>query len=224
MNEVVGRTGLSYSLSFEAPVAVHTGLAVAGWVDGTVVRTAGGLPYVPGSTVKGRLRFTAERLLLSTGRTKGPKEENGTPLWRHDDQQPACKERSEACTICRLLGSAAIRGLVKVGDARLAPPWDSLFLDLQNVDRNPVIRPEVDIRPGIAICRQRRTVRDGALFFDETVPPVRFQGRLRLGAQVSQDERKFLRAVGRAVFALGSRKAVGRGALTGGVAIQEEAA
>src|SRR5215831_16622769 len=55
----------TYTIMFRSPVGVFTGLGVAGLVDRTMVREADGLPYIPGSSVKGRLRFFADRLLKS---------------------------------------------------------------------------------------------------------------------------------------------------------------
>ena len=56
---------LRYVLKFRTPVAVFTGLGIAGLLDRTVVRDSNKKPYIPGSTVKGRLRFFAERMLRS---------------------------------------------------------------------------------------------------------------------------------------------------------------
>ena len=53
----------TYTLTFHAPVSIFTGLDIAGLIDRIAVRDVGGLLYVPGSNVKGRLRFFADRLL-----------------------------------------------------------------------------------------------------------------------------------------------------------------
>jgi CRISPR/Cas system CSM-associated protein Csm3 (group 7 of RAMP superfamily) len=206
----------TYSLTFRAPVGVFSGLGVAGLVDRTMVRDARGLPYIPGSSVKGRLRFFAERLLRS-----------GTPLdgYRlHADTQPICKEVAQACTLCHLFGNPAIPGLLRVGQASPAPPWDMLFRDLLKADRNPVLHRDAEIRPGIALSRMRRTALPDHLFFDEVVPAITFAGQLSLDTRVSPAERRFLVSVGALVDALGARKAVGRGCLSGGIRIEESAA
>lgn len=209
--------GWSYSLTFRAPVGIFTGLGIAGLVDRTVVRDAGEIPFIPGSTVKGRLRFFAERLLLS--------EAVPAPLHVHGTARPHCKDVSRACTLCRLFGNPSIPALVRFGQANLGEPWRGLVKDLIDGNRNPVVRPDVEIRPGIALSRQRRIVLPDHLFFDEAVPAgFRFEGRLVLDGRVSADEKTFLVGAGRAVDALGARKATGRGALDGGVHISEDAA
>ena len=74
-----------YRLSFASPVSVFSGLSVAGLVDRMVMRTVDGLPYIPGSTVKGRWRFTAERLLRTNGSNPSFK---GQGLFCHGENQP----------------------------------------------------------------------------------------------------------------------------------------
>ncbi|MGH8613416.1 MAG: RAMP superfamily CRISPR-associated protein [Gammaproteobacteria bacterium] len=202
----------TYTLTFRAPVSIFTGLGIAGLVDRTVVRKADNLPYIPGSTVKGRLRFFAERLLRSS-------PPQGFIL--HEPDQPHCKALATACTICRLFGNPAMPAMLRVGQAMPAPPWDTLFLELLTADHNPVLRPDVEIRPGIALSRSRRTALPDHLFFDETVPAITFSGSMLLEASVNPDERLFLIGTGRLVDALGARKSAGRGALEGGVQIRE---
>jgi CRISPR/Cas system CSM-associated protein Csm3 (group 7 of RAMP superfamily) len=202
----------SYSLSFRAPVSIFTGLGIAGLVDRAVVRDAGGLPYIPGSSVKGRLRFFAERLLRSSGVPDS--------FRIHASNRPHCKHLSTACTICRLFGSSSLPALIRVGQATLREPWVSLLLSLHEADPNPVVHPDVEIRPGIALSRRRRTALPDHLFLDETVPAFQFQGKLVLAGEVTSEEEGFLVGIGLLVDSLGARKAIGRGILEGGVRIQ----
>ncbi|HXO20889.1 MAG TPA: RAMP superfamily CRISPR-associated protein [Thermoanaerobaculia bacterium] len=203
---------LHYSLSFRSPVGIFTGLGVAGLVDRIVVRDSKGIPYVPGSSVKGRLRFFVERTLRSGGAPTG--------LRLHDSGRPLCKEAASACTACRLFGNGAIPGLVRVSPARLGKDWQELLSRLLAADPNPAVHPDVEIRPGIAVSRQRRTVLPDYLFFDEAVPATAaFSGSLQLDGTVTELEERFLVGVGALVDALGARKAAGRGALAGGVRI-----
>lgn len=201
----------TYTLNFRAAVSIFTGLGIAGLVDRTVVREANGLPYIPGSTVKGRLRFYAERVLRASADSTG----------LHGPDQPHCKAVASACTICRLFGNPAIPALLRVGQARAIPPWDTLLQQLLGTRHNPVLRPDVEIRPGIALSRSRRTALPDHLFFDETVPAITFSGKMLLEASINPQERCFLIGAGKLVDALGARKATGRGALEGGIQIRE---
>lgn len=206
----------AYTLTFRAPVGVFTGLGIAGLVDRAVVRDVNGVPWIPGSTVKGRLRFFAERLLLSGA--------DMAPLSHHGAGNPHCKSLSGACTLCRLFGNPAIPSLLRVGQASLGEPWRALVQALLVEDRNPVVRPDVEIRPGIALSRRRRSALPDHLFLDEAVPAgLRFEGKILLNGGISAQEDAFLRGTGRLVDALGARKATGRGALEGGIHIGVEA-
>lgn len=208
---------LRYRLVFRSPVGVFTGLGVAGLVDRVVVRDASGLPHIPGSTVKGRLRFFAERVL-----TNAPAE--AAELRRHRPDRPHCKDFAHACTVCRLFGNPAIPARLRVGPAVLPAPTADLFRQLLAADPNPVLRPDAELRPGIAVSRRLRSVVPDHLFFDETVPAVTFEGHLRLAKDLRDDEITFLQGVGRLVDALGSRKSAGRGRLDGGIRIEVDAA
>lgn len=205
----------TYALTFRAPVGVFTGLGIAGLVDRTVVRDVDGVPWIPGSTVKGRWRFFAERLLLSGA-------DELAPLWHHEVKGPHCKNLSEACTLCRLFGNPSLPSLLRVGQASLGEPWREVVRALLEADRNPVVRPDVEVRPGIALSRRRRSALPDHLFQDEAAPAgLRFEGTLLLSPGVSPEEEAFLRGAGKLVDALGARKATGRGALDGGIEILE---
>ncbi len=202
----------SYRLDFRTPLSVFTGVGIAGLLDRIVVRNAEGLPYVPGSTVKGRLRFFAERLIRS-------KSFPGA-LWFHSDG-PWCKNANTACTICRLFGNPAVPALLRVRDAMLASNWRNLIRTSLQFNRNPVIHPDAGIRPGIAVSRTRRTVLADHLSFDETLPPLTFSGTLLTRDVLAPEEKRFLIAAGALVDGLGACKAAGGGRLENGIEIKE---
>jgi CRISPR/Cas system CSM-associated protein Csm3 (group 7 of RAMP superfamily) len=202
---------LLYRLRFRTPVGVFTGLGIAGLVDRIVIRDARGLPYVPGSSVKGRLRFFAERLLRSG--------EPPAPFSVHPAPGPLCKTAAAACTLCRLFGNPALPGALRVGNARPEEPWATLAAQLLRAAPNPVVHADAELRPGLALSRLRRTALADHLFFDETVPAAAFAGEMALVAGLSNEEVAWLAAVGRLVDGLGARKAAGRGRLAGGVEI-----
>lgn len=207
-------TQYAYTLEFRAPISIFTGLGIAGLVDRTVVREANGLPYIPGSSVKGRLRFFAERLLRS--------DAVQSDYCIHAEGHPICKVVDKACTICRLFGNSSLPALLRVGQASPEPSWDTIFRQLLDADQNPVAHPDVEIRPGIALSRITRTALPDHLFFDETIPAITFEGSLFLDMRVRREELVFLIAVGKLVDGLGARKATGRGVLKGGISIQEK--
>ena len=203
----------TYQLNFNSPVSVFSGNGVAGLVDRQIMRNARGLPVIPGSTIKGRWRYSALRLLSSAPKTLG--------LSFHSEGSPQCKTHESACTICRLFGSPAIRAAVWVGQAELDPKLLNKVLELVSGNKNPVINEDVEIRPGIAISRRRRTPVPNHLFYDEAAPAgYVFTGIIRVLFPITDVERKFLIGAARLMDRIGARKAVGRGVLEGGMIIQ----
>jgi hypothetical protein len=170
----------TYTLTFRAPISIFTGLGIAGLIDRIAVRDVGGLPYIPGSSVKGRLRFFAERLLQIGSLPH-------SYMLRAKDQ-PLCKGVQNTCAVCRLFSNPSIPALLRIGQASALPPWDNIFRQLLKANSNPVVHPDVEILPGIALSRLRRTALPDHLFFDEAVPAFSFSGTLFLDSRVTLQE------------------------------------
>src|SRR5215211_760458 len=113
---------------------LHVGSAAAemqiGSVDAPVVRDPiTGRPYVPGSSLKGKLRS-----LLETAEGKDYNRPGGGGIFRHE-----CDSREEAltCSVCRLFGSIGREG-GKNHPARLTvsdlPLTEESFAELRAVD------------------------------------------------------------------------------------------
>ena len=206
-------TELQYELKFRTSVSTFTGLATAGLVDRMVVRNNKGLPCISGSSVKGRWRFFAERLLRTSGLPAG--------LRIHNSSGPLCKD--SPCTLCKLFGSPVVPAMLQIGQAELDDSLKSLFAALLKNNPNPVIHPDAEIRPGTCLSRVRRTTLTDHLFFEEAIPPVIFCGKLIITGAITPIEKQFLRASGRLVDRIGGRKAVGRGILDKGIEITGDA-
>jgi CRISPR/Cas system CSM-associated protein Csm3 (group 7 of RAMP superfamily) len=190
---------------------------VAGLVDRMVMRTVDGLPYIPGSTVKGRWRFTAERLLRTNGSNPSFK---GQGLFCHGENQPECSLGEGPCTICRLFGCSTRPGIVWVGQAELEECLRGLIQELLARNPNPVVHPDTELRPGIALSRHLRTALGDHLFFDEVLPArLSLAGEVMINDALAPTEEGFLRASAALTDRLGGRKAVGRGALRGGIVL-----
>jgi len=205
-----------YMIDFRTPFGIYSGMAVAWLVDRMVVRDKSKLPYIPGSSIKGRWRFSAERLLRSSSI-----HDEDRILYRHADDAPGCKDRDTACTICRLFGNQSLPSTVWVGNAKLKSDWQTLFKDLHERSKNSIVFPDADIKPGIAISRALRTALTDHLFFEETIPPVSFEGTIIVntapGKSLSEKEIDFLHLSAEMVRRLGGKKSIGRGAITSGI-------
>mgnify|MGYP000123796775 CR=1 FL=1 len=174
-------------------------------VDRCVAVDEHGVPYLPASSVRGRVRAHLERLLRAWGLPvcAPPRPERMCPH--------ACLEGTEGgyCLACRLFGSPWRDGAVVCEDFRPqggpgsggAEPhtWDGLMV----------------VRTGVGIGRKLGTVREERLFFTEALPRViageglRFGGALEVRAEPA--ELGWLVAAMRLVTHLGAQKGRGLG-------------
>ena len=150
--------------------------------DAPVVRTGAGVPYIPGSSLKGVLRSAAESLF----RTLPKKQGDTSGLWacstfgedacgthrrvkelrealgEQNPRELAEKVWAESCWVCRLFGSMALASRVRFADLLL---------------RGPVPLPEK--RNGVGIDRDKELAASGVLYDFEAVPPeTRFELRV----------------------------------------------
>lgn len=58
---------ISITIHFEAGFAVQSGYGLAGVLDNTIMKDARGLPYIPGTTLKGVIREACEEIALLMG-------------------------------------------------------------------------------------------------------------------------------------------------------------
>lgn len=148
---------------------LHVGAGAAGDFDGLdqpVLRDALGLPFIPGSSLKGVVRSTIEAILRANdGRARG--------LWACDplvqggpEDQRACGaheggRRQEAqaaphCAVCNLFGSRVLASHVRVSDALM---------------RDAARRNPIEVRDGVAIDRDTGTVAGRQKYDFEVVAP-----------------------------------------------------
>jgi CRISPR-associated protein Csm3 len=122
-----------------------------GEVEMPVLRNTKGEPYIPGSSLKGRVRAEAERIARKLGM-----QVCNPPAVR--EMCGSIKNRPEdICTVCKIFGTAgerlAVASKVKFRDA----------VAVEKVERT-------EIRAGIAIDRSVGAVQRGALYTVEAVP------------------------------------------------------
>jgi CRISPR-associated RAMP protein (TIGR02581 family) len=146
----------------------------------SVVKDAWGKPFIPGSSLKGALRAYVEQL-ARTMALQAPKDKHGRPLvWAcenpldtekglcvkakrkeelvkkaKDERELARLIASESCPVCRLFGSPWLAGKLRVKDLP--------------VDEDTYVG-RVEVRDGVGIRRDTRTVARQLLFNFEAVP------------------------------------------------------
>lgn len=157
--------------------ALRIGSGGSGELDGAdlpVLRDAQGYPFIPGASLKGSLRSTIEALV------RGAEFDQEIGLWACDpllerEEGGACgyhgtgKRRDvdpeNHCAICRLLGSRVVASHVRFCDALIRLP-----------ETDVIRRVPVEVRDGVAIDRDLRTVYGGQKYDFEVVSPgTRFE-------------------------------------------------
>lgn len=168
----------TYAIETKGPLHVGTGHGAVG-LHRTMLRDHLGVPYIPGSAIKGRARYSAMRICAwmglpvikdAVGHARGSVERspNG-PYGKRD-------------VLTRIFGCAWARATLRFSDARTDPP---------SVDDSPMCTPDSrllrqrayglrELRTGAARSRLLGTVSNGRLYQMEVAPPgLIFQGEIR---------------------------------------------
>lgn len=142
---------IALTITSRTPVSVGAGGSVGTLADKSIVRDGWGRPIIPGSQVKGKLRWAAEQLLRGLGQDvptpfEGPKREELPSLVRDLFGSP--RQRSP-------LFFADLPGVI----------GDPAHLDAL---RDSPEQRRSQIRPSVALDRRRRTAAEKLLIFQET--------------------------------------------------------
>ncbi len=185
---------------FDGKLEMQTGLHIGGgkatlsYTDSPVVLTPEGLPFIPGSSFKGTLRSTIEKIVTSLPSDLGlhscglpSKEVPGEtcPTARQDEIRRQRRERpndidsimedarNHLCNTCQLFGSPFAAARITINDLYLInDEWSGT----------------TQIRDGVAIDRDSETAKSGAKYDFEVVPSTTvFRLHLVIENATSQD-------------------------------------
>lgn len=109
---------LSGKLFIKGIIEVKTGISIGGsktdtdigGIDNSVIRDSQGVPYIPGSSIKGKMRSLLERTDMEGITSRGGKSEK-------EKETYICK--CGKCDICAIFGVSADKEEVPVGPTRL---------------------------------------------------------------------------------------------------------
>lgn len=201
-NTQITRNALHNRYVFEGQLEMLTALHIGGGKatlsrsDSPVVLTPEGDPFIPGSSFKGTLRSTIEKLVASLPASLGirscglPTEENEQEQCPTAHQRQIVIERRKAasaqeadqilaearqnlCHTCQLFGSPFAAARITLHD---------LYLE------NNAWNNEIQVRDGVAIDRDSETAKNGLKYDFEVVPATtRFTMRVILENATAQD-------------------------------------
>lgn len=139
-------------ITIELQGALHIGAGYGrGLIDRAVVRDGRGQVYIPGSSLKGKVREVCERLAAA----------QGLRVCHPPYPQGMCGKNQEPCIVCRIFGTPGGRH-----DESLGLHWDNAYLTQewqQAAERLPLSYPCTQV----GISRWRGVAREGLLFTDE---------------------------------------------------------
>jgi CRISPR-associated Csx10 family RAMP protein len=188
-------TRIELSLTFDGPFNVGAGALGGSLADKPLTRDARGLPMVPASTFKGRLRHEIERLAPVLYPTD-------LALCASPLPETMCQGDQEPCLVCRLFGSPWHIGKLTFTDLKLTEPS---FLTTEEV-------PTSDLRYGVGLSRQRRVAEDQLLYTTEVFlpgTPITLKGTI--SGDLDREELNLVRAGLEGLFAVGGGKTKGLG-------------
>lgn len=175
------------------------------------------IPYIPNSTIKGNLRSEAETI----ANTLQDKHKNvkyicdsypGKPGKSHNNCRIEIKRKTDTvfidpCIVCRIFGGSDLASHIIISDA--FPNKDDLELF------------KSELKPGIAIDREKQVSRDRSLFFIEILHPgAKFEFKMIInniskGNNEKQYEFKLLRTLFKLIdlgfITFGGKKSTGMG-------------
>lgn len=137
---------LELNIKTQSPLHIGSGLGWAGIVDRTVVRNGAKAAYIPGSTLKGKVRYHCERL----ARRLNEKLTCGNSICKTDKR----------CIICRLFGSPFMPGSLTFHDALLVEELGG-----------ELAKSHLNTRTNVQISRARRVALEQHLFTSEHAVP-----------------------------------------------------
>jgi CRISPR/Cas system CSM-associated protein Csm3 (group 7 of RAMP superfamily) len=134
---------------------IGTGYGLAGVVDARTARTGEGLVYVPGSTVKGRVRYRFREVTEALGVDGCPPDH-------------PCREADTPCPLCNVFGSIRGSGALFFSDLRLIEDLHDLAR-LEEGRYRPLFEHET--RTNVMISRRRGVAFEQRLFTTEAGAP-----------------------------------------------------
>jgi CRISPR/Cas system CSM-associated protein Csm3 (group 7 of RAMP superfamily) len=160
---------INLAITLLSPLCVGATGSSGGIADKELQRDGWGRPMIPGSQIKGRLRHACEQVARSLGYRvcEAPYADRMCPAWIECRTSEAAQRQwigeqrePHQCIVCALFGSPSYPSPLLFSDAietggSAEPP-------------SSVVERISQLRPGIGIDRQRRTVREELLFVTET--------------------------------------------------------
>jgi len=203
------------TIQLKSDLHIGSGFGFARIIDNMSVEDEEGLAYVPGSTIKGKLRSVCKKIVLTLGDKAflNNEEKICQSFASTKGQEGLCKhiEQKHRCVICRLFGSPFAEGKLLFTDAKLDEVHAEEIRVLLKINRFH-ISTQNEVRTNVKVSRTRKLAEDGHLFVSENVrKSLVFTGLLYIKEPLSSDEEMLLHYGLKALTHLGGQKSRGLG-------------
>jgi len=163
------RIDLRYRLHFRSAFHFGTGLR-AGLVHRAIARRRDGMPFVPGSTLKGVLRDQATQIAHLLGAAARPPHALG--------EEDVGEFAKDGDVVAGIFGSRVLAGTISFDDALLCAE-DEALLRIGDDGRERLVLSPTETRTQVSMSRRLGTARRGLLFTSEYgLGGLRFDGRI----------------------------------------------
>lgn len=209
----------SYNITIclKSNLYVGSGFGFARIVDLVSIKDEEGLAYIPGSTIKGKLKSSCRKIAItlagdhdfsswnnSEGNICGKHENEGFNICRHLNPY-------ENCIICRLFGSPYTEGKLIFGDAELDESLQAEFRSLYKMNHFRV-DSQSEVKNSVKLSRKLRISSPQALFSMETVSKdLAFTSIIYSKELLSEQEKDLLKYGLKILTHIGGQKARGLG-------------
>lgn len=156
-------------IQVDGPLALNTGFR-RGLIHRTVERDAEGFPYVPASSLKGRVRRACEQIARQVG----------LRVCRAPRPNRMCSAHSKRiCLVCRVFGAPGRGSALHWQDARLPKEYRDVFREGEDDEKDQLVESPFYARTQVQLSRALGTAAPDRLFTSEfTVENLRFESSI----------------------------------------------
>lgn len=206
------KINLKLKIQFKTTFHIGSGLSDNKRVDNLVVKEEG-FPYIPGSSLKGRIRYQFNKIAS----TISPDNFNTLHSGSRDylscqNQNRICKTEHvrESCLHCRIFGSEFFSGSLYFSPARLKKEVRNKIEKFGGIQKYQ--QHLYEIRTGNKINRKLQTTEDSSLFnYEMANGQYPFRAEISGQAHMNEEELTFLKRCIELLDFLGGNKSRGLG-------------
>ena len=200
---------LNLSISYLSSFYIGSGVGDNKRVDNTVVKNSNGLPYIPGSSIKGRVKYNLNKILNSISLNDIDSfDDNNYSSCQNQNKICKTKHVKESCLNCRLFGSEFFNGSLMFSQGSLSEELKETINEYGGIKN--YVTHLFDVRSSNKLNRKLNTTEPGSLFNFETInPEYTFQATINGQVYITEMELKLFKSSIELIDYIGGNKSKG---------------